>query len=59
MPRVSVNPGRDPDTPLVDILPDASPGMKVLLLGLRWYLVAIFALGLLGLAVWVLLILML
>jgi hypothetical protein len=41
--------------PLVGIPKNVPRSMKAVLFALRWYLAAIFALGLLGLVVWTLL----
>jgi hypothetical protein len=55
MTRVSANPGRDLSKPLVEIPADAPRHEKVVFYALRWYLVAIFLIGLLGLVIWTLL----
>jgi hypothetical protein len=55
MTRVSANPGRDLSKQLIEIPPDAPRREKAVLYGLRWYLVAIFLIGLLGLVIWTLL----
>jgi hypothetical protein len=53
--RVSVSPGRDLDRPHVDVPDDAPKGVRFGLAAFRWYLIAIFGLGLLGLVLWMLL----
>jgi hypothetical protein len=40
--------------PLVEIPPDAPRSQKAVFYALRWYLVAIFLVGLLGLLLWTL-----
>jgi len=50
-----MNPGRDVSKPLVEIPEGASRPTRVLLLGMRWYLVAVFALGLLTGVLWLIL----
>jgi len=55
MTRVSMSPGRDLSRPLVEIPPEAPRSVRVGLVAMRWYLVAVFGLGLLCGVLWLLL----
>jgi hypothetical protein len=55
VPRVSLNPTRDLDKPLVDVPDDAPRVVRFGLAAFRWYLLAISGICLLGLVLWTLL----
>ena len=54
MPRLSVSPRRDWDSPLVDVSEDAPWHVRLGLTAFRWYLILVFVIGLLTGLSWLL-----